>query len=97
EFNPFSGVLYSQTGIVRPWRAPSSPEAAASAADKAQDRASEKKEAARLEASGSSLTPEQVVKMDWLAENVIGSIPEDYELTDQAKPVVAQQGIKKQS
>ncbi|MCC8104918.1 MAG: BMP family ABC transporter substrate-binding protein [Clostridiales bacterium] len=66
EFNPFSGTLYSQTGIVKSqaeW--------------------------------GDSLTAEQIVKMDWLAENVIGSIPEDYELTEQAKPVVAQQGIKK--
>ncbi|MCD7819039.1 MAG: BMP family ABC transporter substrate-binding protein [Lachnospiraceae bacterium] len=65
EFNPFSGVLYSQTGVVKAhWEG--------------------------------SLTPEQVVTMDWLAENVIGSIPEDYELTEQAKPVVAQQGVKKQ-
>jgi len=66
EFNPFSGTLYSQTGIVRTqaeW--------------------------------GDSLTPEQIVKMDWLAENVIGSIPEEYELAEHAKPVVAQQGVKK--
>ncbi len=63
EFNPFSGVLYSQNGIVKSqWEG--------------------------------SLTPEQVVKMDWLAENVIGSIPEENELTDQAKPVVEQQGLK---
>ncbi len=45
---------------------------------------------------GDSLTPEQIVKMDWLAENVVGSIPEEYELTENAKPVVAQQGVKKQ-
>ncbi|MCD8104608.1 MAG: BMP family ABC transporter substrate-binding protein [Lachnospiraceae bacterium] len=66
EFNPFSGTLYSQTGIVRTqaeW--------------------------------GDSLTPEQIVKMDWLAENVIGSIPEEYELAEHAKPAVAQQGVKK--
>ncbi|MCD7954185.1 MAG: BMP family ABC transporter substrate-binding protein [Lachnospiraceae bacterium] len=66
EFNPFSGTLYSQTGIVKSqaeW--------------------------------GDSLTPEQIVKMDWLAENVIGAIPEEYELTEHAKPVVAQQGVKK--
>ncbi|MCD7885519.1 MAG: BMP family ABC transporter substrate-binding protein [Lachnospiraceae bacterium] len=66
EFNPFSGTLYSQTGIV-----------------KSQSE------------WGDSLTPEQIVKMDWLAENVVGAIPEEYELTDQAKPVVAQQGVKK--
>ncbi|MCC8045070.1 MAG: BMP family ABC transporter substrate-binding protein [Clostridiales bacterium] len=66
EFNPFSGTLYSQTGIVK------------TQAD-----------------WGDSLTPEQIVKMDWLAENVVGAIPEEYELTGQAKPVVAQQGVKK--
>jgi len=64
EFNPFSGILYSQTGVVKShWEG--------------------------------DLSPEQIVKMDWLAENVIGSIPEEYELTEQAKPVVAQQGVKK--
>ncbi len=63
EFNPFSGVLYSQSGIVK-----ANPE--------------------------DSLTPEQVVKMDWLSENVIGEIPVDEELTEQARPVTAQQGVK---
>ena len=33
--------------------------------------------------------------MDWLAENVIGSIPEQEELKEQAKPIMSQQGIKK--
>lgn len=42
-----------------------------------------------------SLTPEQIAKMDWLAENVIGSLPEEYELQEQAKPAVLQQGVKK--
>ncbi|MCD8073580.1 MAG: BMP family ABC transporter substrate-binding protein [Lachnospiraceae bacterium] len=64
EFNPFSGILYSQAGVVKShWEG--------------------------------DLSPEQIVKMDWLAENVVGSIPEEYELTEQAKPVVAQQGVKK--
>lgn len=63
KFNPFSGVLYSQTGIVR---------------DHMED----------------SLTPEEVISMDWLAENVIGSIPKGYELQEKAKPVVAQAGVK---
>ena len=32
--------------------------------------------------------------MDWLAENVIGSIPTKEELTETAEPVIKQQGIK---
>lgn len=64
EFHPFSGILYSQSGIVH-----SDP-----------DR---------------TLTPEEVMKMDWLAGNVIGSIPDMDELKRQAAPVVSQQGVKK--
>lgn len=41
------------------------------------------------------LTPEEVAKMDWLAENVIGRIPTEEELHDGAKPVVSQQGVEK--
>ena len=62
-FNPFSGILYSQTGIVQ-------------------------------EDPSRSLTPEEIVTMDWLVENVIGSIPKETELQDQAKPVISQQGIE---
>lgn len=65
-FNPFSGILYSQSGIV------------SSNPDK-------------------SLSPEEIMTMDWLAENVIGSIPEKEELKEQAKPVIKQQGVKKTS
>ncbi len=64
EFNPFTGVLYSQEGVVQ------------------QD---EEK----------SLTPEEIVNMNWLAENVIGKIPTIDELMDSAIPVVMQQGIEK--
>ncbi len=64
EFNPFSGVLYSQEGVIQ-----GDPDA--------------------------SLTPEQVAKMDWLAENVIGSIPAKSELQEHAIPAVAQQGVRK--
>jgi basic membrane lipoprotein Med (substrate-binding protein (PBP1-ABC) superfamily) len=39
------------------------------------------------------LTPEQIMKMDWLAENIIGSIPDLDELTEQARPVILQQGL----
>ena len=33
--------------------------------------------------------------MDWLAENVIGTIPAKEELKEQATPVIKQQGVKK--
>jgi hypothetical protein len=63
EFAVFSGVLYSQTGIVQ-------------------------------EDPERWLTPEEVVKMEWLAENVIGRIPTKEELQEDAKPVVSQQGVE---
>ena len=63
-FNPFSGILYSQTGVVV-----SDPEG--------------------------SLSPEEIMTMDWLAENVIGTIPAKEELKEQATPVIKQQGVKK--
>lgn len=63
EFNPFSGVLYSQDGMVQ-----SDPNKA--------------------------LSPEEIITMDWLAENVVGSIPTRKELTDQAKPVTQQSGLE---
>ena len=64
EFNPFSGILYSQEGVVQnhPY---------------------------------STLSPEAIVEMDWLAENIIGSIPKEEELSDQSKPVISQQGIER--
>jgi hypothetical protein len=62
QFNPFSGALYSQTGMV-------------------QD-----------EGAG-SLSPEEVMGMDWLEESIIGRIPMMEELTEQAKPVILQQGL----
>ncbi len=64
SFNPFSGILYSQTGAVT-----DDPEA--------------------------SLSPEEIMTMDWLAENVIGSIPKKEELKEQAVPVIDQQGVMK--
>lgn len=62
-FNPFSGVLYSQNGVIQ-----------------------EKKDA--------TLTPAKIITMDWLCENVIGHIPTMEELTEQAMPVVREQGIQ---
>lgn len=41
------------------------------------------------------LTPEKIITMDWLAENVIGSIPKMEDLKEKAKPVVFQQGVEK--
>ena len=66
QFNPFSGILYSQSGIV------------------ADD-------------PNQSLSPEEIMTMDWLAENIIGSIPTKQELTEQAAPVINQQGVKKEA
>ena len=62
EFNPFSGVLQSQNGMIQ-----------------------EDKE--------KTLTPEKIITMDWLCENVEGRIPKMSELTESAKPVVMEQGI----
>jgi len=39
------------------------------------------------------LTPEQIIAMDWLAENVRGSIPAAAELTGEAQELVRLQGI----
>ena len=63
-FNPFSGILCSQNGIIQ---------------------ADPKKE----------LTPEEIVTMDWLAQNVIGEIPGEEKLLEHSKPVVLQQGVEK--
>jgi basic membrane lipoprotein Med (substrate-binding protein (PBP1-ABC) superfamily) len=63
EFNPFSGILYSQNGIVQ-------------------------------NDPNRSLSPEEIVTMDWLAENIIGEIPKMTELVEEAKPVTAQQGLE---
>ncbi len=43
---------------------------------------------------GESLGAEEIITMDWLAENVVGHIPEFKELTEEAQAVVQLQGIK---
>lgn len=63
-FNPFSGILYSQKGVV---------------SDDPNRR----------------LSPEEIMTMDWLARNVIGTIPRVEELKEQAEPVIKQQGVIK--
>ena len=63
EFSPFTGILYSQDGIV-------------------QDDPKR------------TLTPEEIITMDWLVENVIGSIPKADELKEYYRPVFSQQGVE---
>lgn len=43
------------------------------------------------------LLPEQIVKMDWLAENVVGVIPKFSELSENAQAVVRLQGVKNET
>lgn len=40
-----------------------------------------------------SFSPDEIMTMDWLADNVIGTIPEISQLKDEAKPVVTLQGL----
>lgn len=40
------------------------------------------------------LTPEEIVAMNWLVENVVGSVPGLEEMTDEARDLVRLQGIK---
>lgn len=44
-------------------------------------------------AEAHDLSSEAIIKMDWLAENIIGTIPEADELMEQAIPTLAQQGL----
>lgn len=45
-------------------------------------------------AEGRSLTPEEIVRMDWLAGNVIGSIPPIELFKKEAQPMIRLQGVK---
>ncbi len=42
---------------------------------------------------GSSLKPDAIITMDWLAENIVGSVPEFNELTEEAQKLVQLQDI----
>ena len=44
---------------------------------------------------GRSLQPDEIITMDWLAENVVGEIPDFDSLTEAAQAVVRLQGIRK--
>lgn len=41
-----------------------------------------------------AMSPEDIMKMDWLVENIIGDIPALEEFVEQAKPVVKQKGVE---
>ena len=41
------------------------------------------------------MLPEEIITMNWLVENVVGYIPKMEELTEEAKQVVATQGVNK--
>lgn len=43
---------------------------------------------------GQSLNPRQIITMNWLAENVVGRIPEAEELTDEAQVLLKLQGVR---
>lgn len=43
---------------------------------------------------GVTLGPDEIITMDWLAENVVGKIPELEELTEEARALVEFQGFK---
>ena len=47
------------------------------------------------EDSERELTPEEIIMMDWLADNVVGYIPDEDELVEHSLPTIKQQGIKK--
>ncbi len=43
--------------------------------------------------AGESLSPEEIITMNWLAENVVGTIPKYEELTEEAQELMRFQGI----
>lgn len=64
DFNPFSGMIYSQDKTIR-------------------------------NGEHQTLSPDDIITMDWLSDNIIGEIPVIDELDDKAKPVAIQQGLNK--
>jgi basic membrane protein A len=40
-----------------------------------------------------TLSPNDIITMDWLSDNIIGEIPVIDELEEEAKPVAMQQGV----
>lgn len=64
DFNPFSGTIYSQDGLVH-------------------------------NGSADGITAEEIITMDWLADNIIGTIPTIDDLVEEAIPIVQVQGVAK--
>ena len=44
--------------------------------------------------NGGGLSPEEIIRMDWLADNVVGHIPKVEQLVEEAVPMVKIQGIE---
>ena len=44
-------------------------------------------------AGNRTLTPEEIIRMDWLADNVVGEIPTEDQLVEEAVSMVKIQGI----
>lgn len=42
---------------------------------------------------GVVMAPEDIMKMSWLVDNIVGEIPEKEELKDEAKPIVELKGV----
>lgn len=42
-----------------------------------------------------SITASEIITMDWLADNIIGSIPTLNDFREDAKPIVKVQGVAK--
>ena len=40
-----------------------------------------------------TISPKEIITMDWLAENVVGSIPSILDLTEEARAVTKMQGL----
>lgn len=64
EFNPFSGTIFSQDGLV-------------------------------YNGTEEGIGSEDIVTMDWLADNIIGSIPTMDDLVEDARTIVQVQGVAK--
>jgi basic membrane lipoprotein Med (substrate-binding protein (PBP1-ABC) superfamily) len=66
EYEPFSGVLRGQNGVL-------------------------------YGRENTRMTPEEIITMDWLADNVVGHIPTFDELIEEAKPLVLLQGVNRET
>lgn len=62
DFNPFAGILYSQSGMIQ-------------------------------KDPNNCLAPDEIIRIDWLADNVVGSFPDLASLTQSARDLVQIQGV----